>query len=143
MFLWMGIIFLLAALALLGGAIIAFFKQRSPGGRASADGTVVELVHRATTSGRASIICPVVEFTAPSGEKVRFTSDFGSLPARHTVGQSVKVSYDPADPHKAEIDSAFTRLLAPLILGFMGLIGCCLGTVFVVVYMLMQVPVTQ
>jgi hypothetical protein len=112
-------------------------------GRAKATGTVVELVSRITTSGRASIMCPVVEFTTPSGEQIRFTSDFGSLPARHTVGQSVKVAYDPADPHQAEIDSAANRLIVPIILGFMGILFCCLGTVFVAVFLLARVPISR
>ena len=137
MFLLMGLCFGISALGLLGGAVWAYFKQqRTLESRVEATGSVVELTSRITTSGRSHIICPVVEFTAPSGEKIRFTSDFGSFPATHQIGQSVKVRYDPVDPQKAEIDSATNRWLMPLILIFMGVIACCLAIAFLGVYVL-------
>jgi hypothetical protein len=135
MFLIMGLCFGLSALALLGGAVWAYFnQQRKMERRVAAAGTVVELTTRATTSGRSSIICPVVEFTATSGEKIRFISDFGSRPAGHKVGQSVNVRYDTDDPQKAEIDSAMNLWLIPLILVFMGVVACCLAVAFLGVY---------
>ena len=108
------------------------------GGRLPAVGTVVELITRATagTDGGGSIYCPVVEFTVPSGEKISFTSDFGSLPAMHKIGQSVKIRYDTVDPQKAEIDSAMNIWLVPLILVFMGLLACCLAVAFLGVHAL-------
>lgn len=135
MFLPMGFCFGIAAVALLGGAVWAYVtQQRKMSSRAEATGTVVELTRTATASGRSTVICPVVEFTTPAGEKVRFTSDFGSLPAKHTIGQSVNVRYDTVEPHKAEIDSAMSLWLTPIILVFMGSIACCLGIVFLAVY---------
>jgi len=138
MFLVMSLCFGMSALGLLGGAVWAYFKQqRQMESRVAATGSVVELTSRITASARSNIICPVVEFTVPSGEKVRFTSDFGSLPAKHKIGQSVNVRYDAADPHKAEIESPMTLWLTPLILIFMGVIACCLTLVFLGVYVAM------
>jgi hypothetical protein len=135
MFLLMSLCFGVSALGLLGGAVWAYFKQqRQMEGRVAATGTVVELTSRTTASGRANIICPVVEFTAPSGETIKFTSDFGSLPAKHQIGQSVNVRYDAVDPHQAEIESTMSRWLIPLILIFMGVIACCLAVAFLAVY---------
>jgi hypothetical protein len=135
MFLLMGLCFVISALGLLGGAVWAYFnQQRKMESRVAAVGTVVDLTTQITASGRASMICPVVEFIAPSGEKIRFTSDFGSRPAGHKVGQSVNVRYDPDDPQKAEIDSAMNLWLVPLILVFMGLVACCLAVVFLGFY---------
>ena len=135
MFLFMGLCFGVAAFGLLGGALWAYFKQqRQMESRVAAVGTVVELTTQATARG--SIICPVVEFTASSGEKIRFTSDFGSRPAGHKVGQSVNVRYDAADPQKAEIESAMNLWLIPLILVFMGAIACCLAISFLGFYAL-------
>lgn len=133
MFLLMGFCFGFSAFALLGGAVLAFFKQRrSMESRAAATGTVVEL---AKTQGRRGyILCPVVEFTLSAGETIRFTSDFGSRPAGHQVGQQVNVRYDPSDPQKAEIESTMSAWLVPAILVFMGAIACCLSVVFLVVY---------
>jgi len=135
MFLFMGLCFGLSALGLLVGAVWAYFsQQRKMESRISATGTVVELTERITASGRSSMICPVVEFTIPSGEKIRFTSEFGSRPAGHKVGQSLNVRYDPVDPQKAEIESTMTLWLVPLILAFMGILACCLAIAFLVVY---------
>lgn len=137
MFLFMGLGFGIAALGLLGGAIWVYFKQqRQMDSRVTANGTVVELTDRVTTGGRGGIICPVVEFTVPSGERIRFTSDFGSRPASHKVGQSVTVRYDPVDPQKAEVESAMNIWLTPLILVFMGAIACCLTIAFLGGYLL-------
>lgn len=131
----MGLCSGIVALALLIGAVWAYLSQKGKiARRVLAVGTVVELTNRITASARASIICPVVEFAAPSGEKIRFTSDFGSLPARHKIGQNVNVRYDPVDPIKAEIESAMNLWLTPLILVFMGIITCCLAVVFLAVY---------
>ncbi len=135
MFLIMGLCFGLSAFGLLGGAVWAYFnQQRTAESRVATTGTVVELTDRITASGRASMICPVVEFTAPSGERIRFTSEFGSRPAGHKIGQSVNVRYDAADPQKAEVDSAMNQWLVPLILVFMGMIACCMAIAFLGFY---------
>jgi hypothetical protein len=135
MFLLMGLCFSLASVALLVGAVWTFFSQQHQAeNRATASGIVVELVSRITTSGRSSMYCPVVEFTAASGEKIKFTSEFGTLPASHKIGQSVSVRYDAADPQKAEVDSTTTRWLGPLVFVFMGVVTCCLGVSFLAFY---------
>lgn len=137
MFLFMSLCFGISAFGLLGGAVWSYFsQQRKMAGRVSAVGTVVELTNQVTASGRASLICPVVEFTASSGGKIRFTSDFGSRPAGHNIGQSVKIRYDPLDPQHAEIDSVMNLWLVPLILVFMGGIAGCLGVAFLGFYAL-------
>jgi hypothetical protein len=133
MFLFMGLCFGVAAFGLLGGALWAYFKQqRQMQSRVAAVGTVVELTTQATARG--SIICPVVEFTASSGEKITFTSEFGSRPAGHQIGQSVNVRYDANDPQKAEIESAMNLWLIPLILVFMGAIAGFLAIAFLGFY---------
>ena len=135
MFLLMGLCFGVSAFGLLGGALWAYFKQqRQMESRVAATGTVVELTTKATARG--SIICPVVEFTASSGQKITFTSEFGSRPAGHQIGQSVNVRYDAADPQKAAIESAMNLWLIPLILVFMGAIACCLAIAFLGLYAL-------
>ena len=133
MFLLFGLCSGLAALGLLGGAAWTYFKgQRTLQSQVATSGTVVELTRQNTTRGY--ILCPVVEFTIPSGEKIRFTSEFGSRPASHSIGQSIAVRYEPADPHKAEVESTMSLWLVPLIMVFMGLIACCLTVAFLVLY---------
>ena len=133
MFLFMGLCFGISALGLIGGAVWAYFKQQQTlESRVATTGIVVELTTQVTQ--RSSIFCPVVEFTLPSGEKIRFTSEFGSRPAGHKIGQSVNVRYEAADPQKAEIESTMNRWLVPLILGFIGVIAGCMGVVFLGIY---------
>jgi hypothetical protein len=133
MFLFMGLCFGISALGLLGGAVWAYFKQqRIAESQVAATGTVVELTTQVTQ--RSNIFCPVVEFTAPAGEKIRFTSAFGSRPAGYKIGQSVNVLYDATNPQKAEIESTTNRWLIPLILVFMGLVACCLAVTFLGIY---------
>jgi hypothetical protein len=133
MFLFMGLCFGISALGLIGGAVWAYFKQQQTlESRVATTGIVVELTTQATQ--RSSIFCPVVEFTVPSGEKIRFTSTFGSRPAGHKVGQSVNVRYEAADPQKAEIESTMNPWLVPLILVFMSGIAGCMGVVFLGFY---------
>ena len=136
-FLLLGLFIGCASFALLVGAVWSYISQQHKMAAQTATmGTVIELVTRAENS--SSIFCPVVEFTGPSGEKVRFTSDFGSRPASHRVGQSVKVRYDPSDPQQAEIESALSLWLVPLILVFIGLVACCLSVAFLGMYGLMN-----
>lgn len=137
MFLLIGLLSGFAAVALLIGAVWTYFsQQRKLESRVAATGTVVELTTQVTASGRATMICPIVEFTTASGEKIRFTSDFGSRPASHKIGQTVKVRYDVAEPQKAEIESAMTLWLVPAIMIFMGVIACCLAISFLGIYVL-------
>ena len=133
MFLFMGLCFGIAAVGLLGGAVWAYFKQQqTTESRVATTGSVVELTTQVTQRG--SMLCPVVEFTTVTGAQIRFTSEFGSRPAGHKIGQSVNIRYDAADPQKAEIESPMNRWLVPLILVFMGVIACCMGVVFLGFY---------
>ena len=133
MFLFMGLCFGVSALGLIGGAVWAYFKQQQTlERRVATTGIVVELTTQVTQ--RSSIFYPVVEFTTVTGEKIRFTSEFGSRPAEHKIGQSVNIRYEAADPQKAEIESTMNRWLVPLILGFMSVIAGCMGVVFLGFY---------
>ncbi len=134
MFLIVGLLLGIAAFGFFGGAVWSYFRQKNQKeSRVLTTGTVVELVQRATTGGRTGIFCPVVEFSVPPGQRIQFTSDFGSRPASQKVGQTVNVRYDPSDPQKAEIESGMTTWLVPLILVFMGSIACCLTIVFLAI----------
>lgn len=73
-----------------------------------AQGTVVEIVSRRTTSGgeRKTYFYPVVEFRTPAGDVIRFTeSSTGSNPPSYRVGQTVNILYNPQTPQDARIDS--------------------------------------
>ena len=79
----------------------------------SASGVVVDLQKRVFNPGSAGVYCPVVEFRTGSGEVVRFESSRGTMPATHKVGQTIKVVYNPQEPHTAEIESGLSKWLVP------------------------------
>ncbi|HVS82472.1 MAG TPA: DUF3592 domain-containing protein [Pyrinomonadaceae bacterium] len=129
-----GVLFVLIGIAVLISGGVAAVKQARKSGRGVATtGTVVDLVSRVFNPGSAGVYCPVVEFTTALGQPVRFESQFGTMPASHQVGQSIAVRYDPADPQKAEVDSATANWFVPGCTIAMGLIFFVMGLVFVVI----------
>jgi hypothetical protein len=120
-------------LGLLSGAVSVFLRQRRESASAAqAQGVVVELARKA--GQRGYLYYPVVEFTTAAGQKVSFESTVGRMPAGYAVGAAVKVSYDPQNPQKADIDSALTRWFVPGCMAAMGagfaLLGLCLSGMF-------------
>src|SRR5205814_10442154 len=103
---------------LIAGAVAAVKQSRESRSRVAATGKVVDLVKRVFCAGSGGVYCPVVEFSTATGQFVRFESGFGTMPATHQIGQSIAVRYQPADPQKAEVDSATSRWLVP---------GCMIG----------------
>ncbi|MEP6913364.1 MAG: DUF3592 domain-containing protein [bacterium] len=129
-----GILFGLIGLAVLIAGVIAAFKQSRKSARgAKATGTVVNLVSRVFNPGSAGVYCPVVEFTTATGQPVRFESQFGTMPASHHVGQTVAVRYEPAEPQKAEVDSATANWFVPGCTIAMGLGFLLMALVFLVI----------
>ena len=129
-----GLLFALIGAAVLIGGIVAAVKQTRKSARGvEATGTVVDLVTRAFNPGSAGVYCPVVEFITASGQPIRFESQFGTMPASHRAGQSIAVRYDPAEPQKAEVDSATANWFVPGCTVAMGLAFLFLGLVFVVI----------
>ena len=129
-----GILFVLIGTAvLIGGVVTAIKQSRNAARGTAATGTVVDLVKRVFNPGSAGVYCPVVQFTTALGQLIRFESDFGTMPASHRVGQSIAVRYDPADPQKAEVDSATSRWLVPGCMIGMGIIFLAMGVVFLAI----------
>ena len=129
-----GVLFVLIGIAvLISGAVGAVKQARKSGRGVKANGTVVDLVSRVFNPGSAGVYCPVVDFTTATGQPVRFESQFGTMPASHRVGQSIAVRYDPADPQKAEVDSATANWFVPGCTIGMGLMFLLMGLVFVVI----------
>jgi hypothetical protein len=90
-------------------------------GVAEANGRVVEVVAQATGRTDSARVrhLPVVEFTAATGQAVRFTSSFrGDPPFR--VGDTVGVLYPPARPSKARAAAAWSDWESKVRNGFLG-----------------------
>ena len=45
-------------------------------------------------------LLPGCRIHTPDGRAMRFESEFGTMPASHQVGQTVKIRFDPGDPQK-------------------------------------------
>jgi hypothetical protein len=129
-----GTLFLLIGVAvLIGGAVSAVTQSRKAARGTPATGTVVDLVKEVVSAGSSGVYCPIIEFRTALGQAVRFQSDFGTMPASHHVGQSIAVKYDPADPQKAQVDSATARWFEPGCMLAMGLLFVGMGLLFVVI----------
>jgi Protein of unknown function (DUF3592) len=114
---------LLGSVAGISAAVVA----GSVSGDRQADGTVVDLSYGGKSYD------PVVEFTAPSGATIRFTSGIGSNPPAWRVGEHVGVLYDPGNPQDATIDQYWQIWFFPTLFGIIGtpflLIGIAFGVV--------------
>lgn len=97
----------------MGVVVATWLRWRKQADWVTVDGDVVEVVSRAIRPGEAILYYPVVEFSGPVGERVRFESELGSRPPVYRVGQTVRVRYAPQAVQRAQIDSLLTRWFVP------------------------------
>ena len=120
----------LASLAGAGACLLGtrrFLRRALP-----APGKVAELLcehSRHLSRGPCVVYRPVVTFSLPSGEEVRFKSTVAGYPPPLRHGQAVTVLYDPDRPQDARIRSFQDLWLGPLILGGLGLVFTSAGAV--------------
>jgi hypothetical protein len=69
-----------------------------------ADGVVIDLETRSTSDG-GTVFHPVVRFVTAREQIIVFTSNVGTSPPAHRIGDSVKVRYDLDNPCHARLDS--------------------------------------
>ena len=121
------------------GSVRAFLAQRRKRERASAEsaGVVLSLEKRVFNPGSGGVFCPVVEFATATGEVYRFESSHGTMPASHSVGQTVRVRYDPQAPAEAEIAAGTADWLVPGCLLAFGAVGLFFGLVFAALHFLL------
>jgi len=85
-------------------------------------GEVVRL-ERSIDRGRYGYTyAPVFTFTTIEGVEYTVTSEVGSSPAGFSVGDSVRVRYDLANPQNARIHSFFQTWGVPVLSGLVGLV---------------------
>jgi hypothetical protein len=75
---------------------------------------------RSSNSLAAASYRAVVEFTAPSGATIRFTSPIGVNPPPAPVGGHVRVRYTPDNPQDTPIDQYWQTWFLPTLLGMIG-----------------------
>ena len=124
------ITFLLASLALLGGAYYLY--------RHTADFIEVASVAQGTVSGfentkigSTPAYRPIFQFQTMTGEEIEFTSRTSSNKPGYIKGELVKIYYDPANPHYALADGLFSLWGVALILGGIGAMFLAFGLAFV------------
>jgi hypothetical protein len=93
---------LLASLGFVGVAKRTYRSVRLVAAGATAEGRVVDMRY-AKVGSRGSAYA-IVAFQAPDGRETRFSSRFSGH-GTATLGDRVRVRYDPRDPAQAEIDS--------------------------------------
>ena len=73
------------------------------------DGRVIELRHQegntSASTRRGSTVAPVVTFTTRAGQARQMTGSVNRSPAPWSVGDVVKVVYDPARPERVDLQS--------------------------------------
>jgi Protein of unknown function (DUF3592) len=89
------------------------------------DGVVIRIKSVTTYSGsqQRTTYHPVVRFLTDHGQVIVFTSNVGSS---YSVGDSVKVCYDPNNPHRARLDSLWDRVWGAVVA-----VGLVLGALVV------------
>lgn len=85
-------------------------------GGVSVEGTVVALKESPATADSGITYYPVITYNV-KGQVYTFTSSNSSDPPAYHVGERVRLRYDPADPHRARIDSWYELWLMPTVLG--------------------------
>jgi Protein of unknown function (DUF3592) len=88
---------------------LVFNLRPSSAASRRADGVVIRIESVTTGSGseRRTTDHPVVRFLTAREQVIVFTSSSGGS---HSVGDSVKVRYDPNNPHRARLDSLGDRV---------------------------------
>jgi hypothetical protein len=130
-------VFSTVGLGMLVGAFFIYANTSSfIAGASEAEGKVVALDRSRSSSNSGSSSTtyrPVVEFTSATGKRVEFTSNVGSSPPSHHVGERVTVLYNPAEPQAARIKSFFQLWFGFLIVFALGLIFAAVGLTMIFV----------
>ncbi|MGZ5279165.1 MAG: DUF3592 domain-containing protein, partial [Pseudobdellovibrionaceae bacterium] len=85
----------------------------------STQGIVVEMVQ--SQSAKSSSYAPIVEFVSPNTPGARrFKHSISMSPPAYSVGESVRVRFDPKNPSNARIDSGIWNYLSSIVLGGLG-----------------------
>lgn len=117
----------IGVLMLAGSLLIYANTSRFVGHAAEANGRVIGLDRSSGSSNSGSTYRPVVEFTSAAGKRIEFTSNVGSNPPAHRVGESVTVLYDPTDPYQARIKSFFSLWFGFLMVLILGAVFSAIG----------------
>lgn len=124
---WIGVVFLAAGLAMLGGTMWMENSARSFDASAlRASGTVIELSRRSSDDG-GYVYAPVVEWFDEAGTRQEFAGGVASSPPAYERGETVRVIYQPGMPGRARVDDFTNRYFGSLVLGVLGAVFSLVG----------------
>ena len=113
-----GCLALIPVLFMVFGGVWLFFSISRVTNQTTASGVVVDIDSRYDSDGDLSYR-PVIEFVATDGDVYQFTGRTGSS-SRPTIGGSIDVLYDPADPQGATEKTFVNLWLFPIAFGGFG-----------------------
>ncbi len=116
---------LLAGVGLLVGAGFAVWSEVEFRRIAvETDGRVVQMLShssRSSSGGSSRTYTPVFAFRLPDGKEIRVEGGVSSNPPCCTVGEAVRVRYDPAQPDRAAMTGFMSSWFVATLLGGMGI----------------------
>ncbi|MDO8594342.1 MAG: DUF3592 domain-containing protein [bacterium] len=125
------LLFLLCGLVALSFSVFYLVPRAAHFDRVAvkAEGMVVDVGMREENSSKGTSILyfPIVAFTPQSGEKVTFQSNHGSSNLSYHKGDTVEVSYDPAEPTNAQVGGSVNTWIPPVGVGVLGLLFSLIG----------------
>jgi hypothetical protein len=121
-----GPIFAAVGAPLLGLGLFFFLRTRSFLSRAVSVSGVVS-TFRESRGSEGPVYQPVVTYETTEGETHQFTDSLGTELPRFTVGESVPVAYDPANPERAKIAKPFHLWVVSGLLSSLGALFLVVG----------------
>lgn len=115
---------------LLGAGFAAWSEMRFRGIAVETDGRVVEMLARTSRDrdgNRSRTYTPVFAFRLADGKEMRGEASVSSNPPCCTVGEAVRVRYDPARPERAAMTGFMESWFVATLLGGMGIVFAGVG----------------
>jgi len=99
----------------------------------SVTGTVKTFRLSENTESGGTSYCPLIEYTAKSGETFLFNTLICSSPAPYEPGEQVTVFYEPGNPENRQVDSFWGKYIWPFTAAIFGLGIIILELIFSVI----------
>ncbi|MEQ4675082.1 DUF3592 domain-containing protein [Providencia vermicola] len=120
-------IFLVIGLLFLVGTAFALYSGMDMAKNGIKTTGIVTDLDISVSEDKSKTYFPIIEFTTLENQQIEFRSSMGSSSYRNSIGQSIDVLYNPANPQDAIIDSLFGVYGLSIILGIFGGVFTLIG----------------